>query len=354
VIVSCQISYLPLKSQTLERINEIHPFVDRVILLASEEEQSWTELKQYPKVEYYQEQWQDCYWEYVNKYLPRVKSGDWLIINDADEEFCKKLCNDLPRLVTQAEKEDVTLLFINGIDKTLKLDGTVEIGGGWQFKLLVFKYAEGMRYAPMGPAKKCHIRFVVPHGAKSRVLDKKYYYTHHRVELDLYRKSFRDVFCGGGGNDVGEFNPRWEPLKKICESLGLRSWQQLNDYLKKGNIDKQLLQWIRECQYYAGWDWEIQCFEALKYYKAIHPEELPEIPPVSQLTQPIISYGSPAEVMHYVEETYKNILGRHAETQGKQQYTKLILSGQIRREDLPAIFINSDEYKERFNAPLKV
>jgi hypothetical protein len=59
------------------------------------------------------------------------------------------------------------------------------------------------------------------------------------------------------------------------------------------------------------------------------------------------SRGSPPEVMSFVEEQYKQVLGRHADTVGKQNYTDAILRGVIKREDLPAILRNSEEYKEK-------
>lgn len=58
--------------------------------------------------------------------------------------------------------------------------------------------------------------------------------------------------------------------------------------------------------------------------------------------------GSDEELDYYVESCYLNILGRGADDLGRKSYVDLIKSGRMKRQDLPIVLRNSDEYKYRF------
>ena len=52
--------------------------------------------------------------------------------------------------------------------------------------------------------------------------------------------------------------------------------------------------------------------------------------------------------MMYVQKCYETILARSPDPDGKEHYTKSILTKYIKREDLPNILKASQEYKEKF------
>ena len=356
-VVFCQGTYGERVHQTIECLERILPAVDHAIILVDQtvtEEQKEQLRKLSDKVILVDYIWRDNFVEMRNRYLEEVRKIDpyaWVIVSDPDEVFCEAFVRDLRKILEEAEKEGIQLLLINSHDITQKLDGSVERSVSNFFKNLIFKLSPEVRYDGVGVTKNVHETLIMPPGARTKALPRRYYYEHKKHELEIYERAFRNVYIGGGGNCVGDRNPRWRQLRQICERLGIKSWTELREYLRRGNIDKELLQWIIDCRLEYGWDWQNEMQDCFRYYKALHPEELEgyEIP---EDLKP--SYGSPPEVMAYVEKCYLEVLGRHADDKGKEFYTQLILSGQIRREDLPKILMQSPEYREKFGEQVKV
>jgi len=344
-IVYAQATYLERKDQTLEGLRRIHDHVDRCVVISSEPVEDWSELKQFPKVEYFQEPWTDNFPVYRNKYLEKLSPNDWAIVADPDEWFSDSFCQDLRGVIEQAEKQGIGLLLINSHDFFEQEDGKVEERISNFFKNLCFKYAPEVHYEGVGETKNVHETLLFPPGTKQATLPRKYYYEHHKTWLEEKERAFRNVFISGGGNNAGTINPRWLPLQSITDRLGLKSWSEVRAYLRRGNIDKELLQWIIECKDQCGWDWQNEMQDSFRFYKRLHPTELEGFE-IDLNLKPM--YGSPPEVMHYVEQCYLEILGRHADTGGKAGYTNAILTGKIKREDLPSILKSSDEYKQKF------
>jgi len=347
MLVFCQASYFERKEQTLEGVKRLHNYVDRVVIVAPDYPQDF--FKDYPKVELYTVPWTDDFPKYRNEYLKRCNPSDWVCVADPDEWYGPELCQDLRRLTEEADKQGLGLLLVNSHDITTMPDGTKQESISNFFKNIIFKHHEDIYYKGVGMGL-VHETLIVPPGTRTVSLPRKYYYEHVKTMVDIWERAFRNVWIAGGGNNVGERNTRWKPLRNITDRLGLKSWPEVREHLRQGNIDKELLQWVRGCEKESGWDWQNEMFDCLKYYKAIHPEELPDIPPATELKLGEPEFGSPPEVMHYVEETYKKVLGRHADDRGKQEYTSKILAGQIGREDLPKIMTASQEYAEKFGA----
>lgn len=61
----------------------------------------------------------------------------------------------------------------------------------------------------------------------------------------------------------------------------------------------------------------------------------------------IIEHREKDEIESFVEDTYLKILGRNADIEGRDNYVREIKEGHISREQLSAIFENSDEYKNK-------
>jgi len=345
MLVFCQASYFERREQTLEGVKRLHDYVDRVVIIAPDYPQDF--FKDYPKVKLHIVPWQDDFPKYRNEYLKQCNPGDWVCVADPDEWYGPELCTDLRRLTEEADKQGIGLLLVNSHDITTMPDGTIESSISNFFKNLIFKMIEGIHYKGVGVGL-VHETLIIPLGTKTVSLPRKYYYEHIKTMVEIWERAFRNVWIAGGGNNVGDRNPRWRVLRRITDSLGLKSWPEVREYLRQGNIDKELFQWIRDCDRESGWDWQNEMFDCLKYYKAIHSEELPDIPLATELKLGEPSYGSPPEIMRYVEETYKNVFGRHADDRGKQHYTSAILAGQIRREDLPKMLMASQEYAEKF------
>ena len=161
--------------------------------------------------------------------------------------------------------------------------------------------------------------------------------------LEVRERGARNVYCGGGGNNVLDKNPMYIAWHRIADILGITDWPSMRDYMRKGNIDEGLKLLLIEHRNDSGWDYQNESRDPFIWYKALFPEEMKNWE--SQPEPP--AQGSPPEVMAFVEQQYKAILNRDADTAGKTAYTDAILRGVIPREGLAQILMNSDEYKQK-------
>jgi hypothetical protein len=339
-IVYCMTFYEERMPQVKRCIEQVRPYVDRCVLVyddtVTEESKKW--LEQW-NCELYYRKWDNHFSKQRNAYLEHVNEGEWVLVSDPDELFCMELLKDLHTICLEAEKRGINILGINAHDITIQLDGTItETVSDW-FKQLLFKYEEGVRYVG------CVHETLLPgvHGWRPANLDRRYYYEHVKSMVEIKERGARNVFCGGGGNNVKDRNPMYVELHKWADKHGIKEWPALREYIRKGNIDPELLEIIIKHRNDSGWDWENESRDFFLWLKAIHPDLLKDYESTPQPP----SKGSPPEVMAYVEEQYLKILGRNADDVGKQAYTKQILEGKIKREDLPKILMGSQEYRTK-------
>jgi len=340
--------------QTKECIRRIRPYVDRAVIIVdetvTEESKKW--LRDH-NCEVYFHPWEDSMVKMRNQYLQKCQHGDWIVVSDPDEWFCEEFCKDLRKIIEDAERNGIGLLLINSHDILIKEDGTKEESVSDFFKNLIFKYEEGVRYEGVGEVKEVHEELKLPPGTKVAALPKRYYYEHVKYWHEVWERAARNVFIAGGGNNVGTRNKAWPKLRQICYELGLDTWPKAREYFRRGNIDPRLKEWLWENRQ-DGWDYEHEMMEFGRwYFEYLHPEEAKF--PDGRVWKPIFELkpGSPQEVMRYVEQCYLEVLGRHADDEGKQAYTRAILEGRIRREDLPEILRRSPEYRMRFPEKFK-
>ncbi len=157
----------------------------------------------------------------------------------------------------------------------------------------------------------------------------------------------RNVYIGGGGNNVGTRNPSWSVLRFIFRQLGIRDWTAARQYLREGQIDQLLKEWFWENRS-EGFDYDHEELEGGRwYFEYLHPDEVKFND--GRVWKPIMTMplGSPAEVMAYVEKLYLKVFGRNADQSGKEQYTQAILNGSVKREDLEGLLKQSNEYLDR-------
>ncbi|MBA7710450.1 hypothetical protein ES703_119393 [subsurface metagenome] len=149
----------------------------------------------------------------------------------------------------------------------------------------------------------------------------------------------------GGGNNVGEKNPAWKGLRKICDQLELDTWPKARAYFRQGNINSTLKEWLWTNRY-EGFDYHHEMLEFGRwYFEYLHPEE--KTFRDGRVWEPVLELveGTAPEVMRFVEQTYMDVLGRHAEQTGKDAYAQAILQGAIKRDDLPTVLKQSPEYQ---------
>ena len=342
-IVYCMNFYGERVPQVVECLKRVGPYVDRCVLVhdgtvkASDIDRLY-KLSQ-KKAEFFYRKWDDHFSKQRNVYLDHVKEGEWVIVSDPDELFSLSFLKDMREILTDAEKQGLNIMGINAHDITTELDGTVmKTVSNW-FKQLIFKFDEGVRYVG------CVHETLLPgvHGWRSANLDPRYYYEHIKSMIEVKERGARNVFAGGGGNNVLDKNPMYFRWHVWAELHDIEDWPDMRAYIRKGNIDPDLKQLFIDHRNDSGWDYENESRDPFLWYKALFPEEMkgwdsnPQPP----------SKGSPPEVMAYVEQQYLEVLGRNADDGGKKAYTEAIVRGAIKREELPSLLMNSDEYKQK-------
>lgn len=353
-IAYCMNFYEERMAQVKRCVKRVQPYVDRIILVYDDSVGKTKKWLQDRGCELYYRKWDNHFSKQRNAYLDPLKEGEWVLVSDPDELHSLSLLKDIRKICAEAEKQGVNLLGINAHDITTQLDGSVtQTISNW-FKNLLFKYEEGVRYAG------CVHETLLPgiHGWRPANLDKKYYYEHIKSMVEIKERGARNVFCGGGGNNVKDKNPMYTELQKWANKHDIKDWAEVRQLVRfhppqiacmnfyedyEERIWKELRDIIVAHRNDSGWDWENESRDFFLWCKALHSREFQSW---ESMPQPP-SQNSPPEVMAYVEEQYLKILGRNADDLGKEEYTKAILGGHMKREDLINILMKSEEYCQK-------
>lgn len=356
-VIYCQATYAADFEDTQRCVNRVSPHVDYTIIAEdgtlTDEQRNWLKMKGCIVRTY---RFQDNLPMMRNEYLEEAKKLDlyaWVLCSDPDELFCEELCKEIRSIVKEAEAEGYNMLGIHARDQWLDLDkldqgekekeAPYKESGFWKY--LLFKISPRFRYEGIGEAKNVHETWYSPDVHLSSMhLDTRFYYVHRKVVQKIWRNATRNLFIGGSGDNLGALNPTWVELRKITDALGLLNWSQFEEALKKGSISQGLKEFIVKHRSDSQYPWEAEIRELFKWYFWMHPEENTGNW-VSEYTPPPV--GSRAEVENYVIGCYFQVLGRAPDEKGKAFYTDAIISGKIKREELPYIFFGSDEYKQK-------
>jgi len=333
VIVFCQGFYGERFEQTKKCVERVRHYVDRVVLIASgdvtEEHKAWLKER---GCEIYTHKWEDSMVKMRNQYLQKCQTYDWVCVSDPDELYGEELCKDLRKIIAKAEEEGYGLLLVPSHDVTTWEDGRTETHVSGFAKNLIFKKNPGVKYRGVGNIPEVHENLVLAPNTKVMRLPEKYFYEHIKYEHEIWERAARNVYLAGGGDNVGELNPAWKPLRQICAGLGLENWPQVRAYLRKGNIDSRLKEWIIAHRF-EGTNYEHEMLEFFKWYKWLHPEELKGIEPVENLKE-----STPDVIREYIGRLYSETLGVPLNEQDKMQLATSILAGEIQQKDLPNLF----------------
>ena len=353
MIVFCQGSYFERAGQTEVCLKTVHNYVDRIVLIYDEtypqsKIDEWK--KAYAKLDAYFDPWKDSMPEMRNTYLSKLEEGDWALVSDPDEVFDEHFLRNLRLLIENAERNGVNQLLINSHDVDEEEDGTLEEGVSDFFKALLFKIggdAGQVYYMGVGLSKNVHETLCG--NWRPQVLPKEYFYRHYKKFHEVWERGFRNFWMGGGGNNVGPVLPNGQPnkpwfsLRAITDRLGLKRWGDVREYMRKGNIDEEFKRWLIDNR---NWndvpDMASEIREGFKWYKWLHPEEFAGL---NSNPQPPLM-GSWGEVRQFVHQCYREVLGRDSDEEGREFYTQAILSGKLKREELPNILRQSQEYKK--------
>lgn len=336
-------TYGERETQTRRCVERVRPHVDRCVVVhdstLSDESKNW--LREH-NCELHFREWDDNFSAQRTAYLNAAGANNWVLCSDPDELFCERLCQDLRKIVADAEREGKGQLLINSHDINHDADGETRTCTSDYFKALLFYNWPGTRYYGT-PHEVLH----TPRSWRIKKLPREYYYEHEKHYHQVWERAARNVFVAGGGQNVRFLNPHWAPLRAIADRLGIKRWPQMREYLRKGNVDPELKNWMVNNRR-DGTDWEHEVMEFFRwYFEFLHVEENTEGWRAMDKGGNPITPAAEA-IMRYVETCYLEVLKRRADREGRENYVRLIQTGEIKRTDLPNILRESAEYKEKF------
>ena len=363
-VIYCQATYQADFQDTTKCVQRVSPHVDFTIIVEdgslTDEQRQWLKAQGCIVKTF---EFKDNLPEMRQQYLEEAKKIDphaWIAVSDPDELYSEELAKNLRPLVEQGEAEGYNMLPIHvrdqfeSIEWLDELDRLKEVPGGYRETdywkpLLLFQLNPDTQYSGVGETKNVHetLESSVPWRAKN--LPKKYFYVHKKSALKIWRNASRNMFISGGGDNVGALNKFWVELRGICDSLGVKTWRQFEDSLKKGDVDEELKKWLVDALQAPPTRWGIETRETAKYYFAMHPKEI--TPEIKQRIDTVPKLTPEIEVENYVTRCYYQVLGRHPDAEGLRNYADAILSGRLKREVLPDILKASREYRKKMGEP---
>ena len=369
-IAYAQCTYYKDYPLTLEMVKRSHKYFDYIIIVVDQtiNEEQVNELESISdNVIVKKTVFKDNIPEYRNQYLKVAKKlgVDWLVVSDPDEIFCDEFLKDVRKIVEEAEKRELNCLLINcreqfeAIEWLDDLDKLKESPGGYResnyYKQLIFKIYPDLRYEGVGVVKTVHETWYSPtHPWKCAKLPKKYYYIHIKSPLKIWRNAARNVYLGGGGDNVGDLNPLWRPLLEISRKIGCDNWECFERFIESGNpLPPELVDWIKKALKSPPTDYGTENRETAKWIIWYHRELLKD-PEIKELVKKKPSMTEESFVENYVRYWYFKILGRHPDRAGLEYYKEQIMTGKIRMEELPFFLLGSQEFREKAEEHLKI
>jgi hypothetical protein len=203
--------------------------------------------------------------------VARELKCDWVCSSDPDEHYNLPLGMDLQNIIGAAEHQGYDLLQLNCHD--IRKDDDIENTTTY-YKDLIFKLKSTVRYEGYGNLPVWHEGIV---GLQNAIrLPLKYYYTHEKSRAEMIFHNTKDLFIAGGGPNLGNNNPTWIELRNITNELKITTWEQMNNYLKKGKVNDKLLVFMVMHKDDNKKDGDQNARAMFQYYFVIlHPEENP-------------------------------------------------------------------------------
>lgn len=355
----CQMTYHHDIEDTIKNVIEAKSYVDECIVVY-DDTLTTDDRDRLRKVgaSIFYFKWNDDFPEMRNNYntVARQLSCGWVIRSDPDEHFDIEFLKNAKSLVIHATRAGCNMMLINSHDvftddenfKTI--DPPTELVSDY-YKELFYQLTPDIRYVGVGETKNLHEAMIG--NFRPTKLPKQFFYRHIKTHAEICMHSVRNLYVGGGGDNIGKQNPYYVEIHNFCDKYNLRTWKEFKDYMIKGNIDPELAKMIKNHRNDHGHNYDSEAREFFKwYYIILHPEENTEGLTVDVNDTGPVKKAFKSEIEEYVDKTYREVLQREADPSGLENYSNTIMSGNLPKEKLKEVLMNSDEYKVMFHGSI--
>jgi hypothetical protein len=198
----------------------------------------------------------------------RSINAEWVLTSDPDEHFNQILIRNIRYIIQSAKLLNIDLIRIN--ERNYDTERSIESNTDY-FKDYLFEVKDDIYYKGHGNLPLWHEGIVgLSHSIR---LPKEYYYLHAKSKYDDLEHYSQQMFTVGGGPNLGSENPTWVELRKLTDELGLKTWREFQNSLKKGNVNGRLKSWLIQHRNDNLKDGDQNARAMFQYYFMLHPEE---------------------------------------------------------------------------------
>lgn len=269
--------------ETSRVLDRVSPFVDDMVVVDGGScDGSIFYLRNRDDVRMFLHPWKDHFSDQRNNYLRGAENvvkqsghdGDFIIIcSDPDEIFDFEALYKLRDLVDEMLAKGCNVVTFRCISETLEGERVVWSNKDNYYKNLMYYYDVKN---PPKYINNPHETLIINGGQK--IMRTECIYRHRKQKDIIFAKGARNMYIGGGGPNLSTKNPRWLELRGVISTIYGRvlSWHEFEKELMKGDIDKRILEWMIKYHNVDGFDGASEHRELFKYYRILHPEDVPE------------------------------------------------------------------------------
>lgn len=245
-------------------INDVYDYVDKLIVIdggSIDNTVEWLKNKDKDnKIHILISPWSGDFPAQRQKYLDVVRDLrednelSWIFVEDSDERPSKDLIEKMRIMCLYGEQNNIGRFLIRC--KSIELDANFNIiheqfDDYW--KPLLYKWLPELKITGFKVHEGFNINPKTSYFSKNKTqedlkLEYKYFYTHAKPPGEVWRRAHvRNFTQGGGGDNMGEFNPLWLPFTELLKNIipEFNTWWDYDNYItnSKGIINTDLKNW---------------------------------------------------------------------------------------------------------------